>query len=154
VQIFLPNNRQFVKEAARFGHHRIQTTNISAQVIMKKFTAFLSAAVTLLAIEASAQAPAVVTTRDIKVEKIIPSMNKSPEFTVRNTTDKRATYLDWLEIEVEFAVDRVELVDELTFEFKVEINNKLCPGEVTHINIPKGNDECLGHRQKAGSEAR
>jgi hypothetical protein len=138
VQIFLPNIRQFVNEAARFGHHRGNTPPTVHPSIMKKFSAFLSAAIVFAAVEASAQAPAVVTTRDVKVDKIVPAMNKSPEFTVRNTTDKRATYLEWLEIEVEFSVDRVELVDELTFEYKVEINNKICPGEVTHINIPKG----------------
>ena len=46
--------------------------------------------------------------------------------------------MKWLEIEVEFSIDRVELVDELTFEYLVEVNGKLCPGEVTHVNIPKG----------------
>jgi hypothetical protein len=29
-------------------------------------------------------------------------------------------------------------VDELTFKYDVLINGKLCPGEITHINIPKG----------------
>jgi hypothetical protein len=105
---------------------------------MKRFCAFLSAAIALLAFEASAQVPVVVGARDIKVDKITPTLNKSPEFSVKYTTDKRADYLDWLEIEVEFQIDRVELVDELTFEYRVEINNQICPGEVTHINIPKG----------------
>jgi hypothetical protein len=100
---------------------------------------FLTLCATLaLTLGASAQVPAVVTARDVKIEKISPSVNTSPEFTVRNTTDKRAEYLKWLEIEVEFSVDRVELVDELTFEYLVEINGRLCPGEITHVNIPKG----------------
>jgi hypothetical protein len=102
---------------------------------------FLTWCATLfLTVGAHAQAPAVVTARDIKIDKISPSVTTSPEFTVRNTTDKRATYLKWLEIEVEFSVDRVELVDELTVEYLVEVNGKLCPGEVTHVNIPKGNN--------------
>jgi hypothetical protein len=101
---------------------------------------FLTWCATLfLAVSAHAQVPAVITARDIKIDKISPSVTTSPEFTVRNTTDKRATYLKWLEVEVEFSIDRVELVDELTFEYLVEINGKLCPGEVTHVNIPKGN---------------
>lgn len=93
----------------------------------------------LFAAVAQAQVPQVITARDIKIEKISPSVTTSPQFNVSNTTDKRATYLKWLEIEVEFSIDRVELVDELTFEYLVEINGKLCPGEVTHVNISKGN---------------
>src|SRR6478752_5808618 len=101
---------------------------------------FLTWCATLfVAVSAHAQVPAVITARDIKIDKISPSVTTSPEFSVRTTTDKRATYLKWLEVEVEFSVDRVELVDELTFEYLVEINGKLCPGEVTHVNIPKGN---------------
>jgi hypothetical protein len=100
---------------------------------------FLTLCATLaFAVAANAQVPAVVTARDLKIDKISPSVNTSPEFSVRNTTDKRAEYLKWLEIEVEFSVDRVELVDELTLEYLVEINGKLCPGEITHVNIPKG----------------
>jgi hypothetical protein len=103
---------------------------------MKTFLTLCAAAI--FTVSANAQAPAVVTARDIKIDKISPAVNTSPEFTVRNTTDKRAEYLKWLEIEVEFTVDRVELVDELTFEYLVEINGRLCPGEITHVNIPKG----------------
>jgi hypothetical protein len=37
-------------------------------------------------------------------------------------------------------VEGVEIVDELTFKFDVLLNGKLCPGEITHINLPKGKD--------------
>ena len=30
------------------------------------------------------------------------------------------------------------MVDELTIQYLAEINGKLLPGEVTHVNIPKG----------------
>lgn len=103
---------------------------------MKTFLVLCAAV--LATVGAHAQAPAVVTARDIKIDKISPAVTTSPQFNVSNTTDKRATYLKWLEIEVEFSIDRVELVDELTFEYLVEINGKLCPGEITHVNIPKG----------------
>jgi hypothetical protein len=103
---------------------------------MKNFLTLCATAI--LTVAAMAQAPQVVTARDVKIEKISPSVTTSPEFTVKNTTDKRAEYLKWLEVEVEFSIDRVEIVDELTFEYLVEINQKLCPGEITHINIPKG----------------
>jgi hypothetical protein len=46
--------------------------------------------------------------------------------------------LKWFEIEVEFEVDGVELVDEVTMEFLVSINNKLCPGKLTLVNVSKG----------------
>jgi hypothetical protein len=62
----------------------------------------------------------------------------TPEFRVSLTTEKRAEYLKWFEIEVEFEVKGIELVDELTLRYDVLINGKLCPGEITHINIPKG----------------
>src|SRR5215204_1476778 len=103
---------------------------------MKTFLTWCAALA--LTLGAHAQAPQVITARDIKIDKISPSVTTSPQFNVSNTTDKRATYLKWLEIEVEFSIDRVELVDELTFEYLVEIGGKLCPGEVTHVNIPKG----------------
>jgi hypothetical protein len=103
---------------------------------MKTFVALC--ATLLTTVGAFAQVPTVVTARDLKIDKISPAVTTSPQYNVSNTTDKRSTYLKWLEIEVEFSVDRVELVDELTFEYLVEINGKLCPGEISHINIPRG----------------
>jgi hypothetical protein len=46
----------------------------------------------------------------------------------------------WLEIEAEFQVDGVEIIDELTFKFDVLLSGKLYTGEITHINIPKGRE--------------
>jgi hypothetical protein len=87
---------------------------------------------------AQAQVPVPITARNLDVVKIQPAAVTSPDFTVRLTEPKRAEFLKWFEIEVEFEVKGVELVDELTFKYDVLINGKLCPGEVTHINIPKG----------------
>ena len=103
---------------------------------MKIFSTFF-AAVTLLSLSLSAQVQVPVTAKNVKIEKILPSVISSPEFTFRGT-DKRAEYLKWFEIEVEFEVDGVEMVDELTIQYLAEINGKLLPGEVTHVNIPKG----------------
>jgi len=101
---------------------------------------FLTWCATLVfTLNAHAQVAQPITARDIKIEKITPSVTTSPQYNVSNTTDKRATYLKWLEIEVEFSIDRVELVDELTFEYLVEVGGRLCPGEITHVNIAKGN---------------
>lgn len=104
---------------------------------MKKI-AFTFAALGLLALDASAQAPAPVTMKNIKLKKISPALVSTPKYSV-DIPDKRSDLLKWFEIEVEFEVNGVELVDELTFNYTVLINGKLCPGEVTHVNIPKGN---------------
>lgn len=89
---------------------------------------------------AGAQVPVMVGPKNIKIEKIMPAVVSTPQFVVQLTTDKRAEYLKWFEIEVEFAVAGVEIVDELTIKYVVSINGKLCPGEVTHVNIPKGRE--------------
>jgi hypothetical protein len=94
--------------------------------------------ISLLASGASAQVAAVVGPRNVKIDKIQPSFPTSPEFTIKGTTEKRSEYLKWFEIEVAFEIDGIELVDELTFKYSVLFNGKLYPGEVTHINIPKG----------------
>ena len=105
---------------------------------MKKL-AFTLAATGLLSVGASAQGLATpVTKNNIKINKIAPAVVSTPEYGV-SIPNKRSEALKWFEIEVEFEVKGVELVDELTFQYTVMINGKLCPGEVTHVNIPKGN---------------
>jgi hypothetical protein len=104
---------------------------------MKKI-AFTFAALGLLALDASAQAPAPVTMKNVKIKKISPALVSTPKYNV-DIPDKRSDLLKWFEIEVEFEVNDIPLVDELTFNYTVLINGKLCPGEVTHVNIPKGN---------------
>jgi hypothetical protein len=89
---------------------------------------------------ASAQVATVVTSRNVKIEKILPAVVGTPEFQISNTPPKRSPLQKWLEIEVEFAVEGVDLIDELTFKFDVKMNGKLYPGEITHVNIPKGRD--------------
>ncbi len=103
---------------------------------MKSFTSFLTV-FALLTLGAIAQAP--ITQQNLKISKIQPAVLSTPEFSV-NIPNKRAEALKWLEIEVEFDIDKVELVDELTFKYMVLLNGKLYTGEVTHVNIPKGNN--------------
>ena len=106
---------------------------------MKTF-AFAFAALTLTATAAPGLVPVVVTSKNVRIEKILPAVVGTPEFTISNTPPKRSQLQKWLEIEVEFAVEGVELIDELTFKFDVKMNGKLYPGEITHVNIPKGKD--------------
>ncbi len=104
-----------------------------------KIFAIAIAALAMFIPAAPAQVPVVVGPRNVKINKIQPAVLKTPEFSV-NIANKRSESLSWFEIEVEFEVDGVEMVDELTFNYSVLFNNKLCVGEVTHINIPKGKD--------------
>jgi hypothetical protein len=109
-----------------------------------KIPAFAFAALSLAASGAAFGAPTIpaapITSKNVKIEKIQPAVIGTPEFVVTGTTVKRSQPQKWLEIEVEFAVEGVEIVDELTFKFDVLLNGKLCPGEITHINLPKGKD--------------
>lgn len=105
-----------------------------------KILAFTFAALSTAAFAAPSAVPAAVTARNVRIEKILPAVVGTPEFTIANTPPKRSQLQKWLEIEVEFAVEGVELIDELTFKFDVKMNGKLYPGEVTHVNIPKGKD--------------
>ena len=105
-----------------------------------KILAFTFAALSTAAFAAPSAVPAAVTARNVRIEKILPAVVGTPEFTIANTPPKRSQLQKWLEIEVEFAVEGVELIDELTFKFDVKMNGKLYPGEITHVNIPKGKD--------------
>ena len=105
-----------------------------------KILPFALAALTCAAFGAPALVPLPVTSRNVKIEKIMPAIVGTPEFTVTNTAPKRSQAQKWMEIEVEFAVEGVEMIDELTFKFDVLISGKLYPGEITHVNIPKGKD--------------
>lgn len=104
-----------------------------------KILAFAFAALTTAAFGAPL-VPVAVTSKNVKIEKIQPAVVGTPEYAVTQTTSKRSQAQKWLEIEVEFEVTGVEMVDELTFKFDVLLNGKLCSGEITHINIPKGRD--------------
>lgn len=79
-----------------------------------------------------------VTARDIEIKKIAPAFITTPEFTLSPPINKRAEYLKWLEVEVDFDT-KAPLIDELTFSYTVFMNGKLYTGEVTHVNIAKGN---------------
>jgi hypothetical protein len=105
---------------------------------MKKIVSILAGLV-FATLTASAQVPVVVGPRNVKLSKIQPAALSTPEFSV-NIPNKRSESLKWFEVEVEFEIDGVEIVDELTFKYIILINDKLCTGEVTHVNIPKGNN--------------
>ena len=96
-----------------------------------------AAAIFGLILSASAQAP--LRPGDVKIDKVQPAVVKTPEFQFQGGTQKRSKPGDWLEVEVDFET-KAEMIDELTFAYKILINGKLLNGEVTHINIPKGRE--------------
>ena len=61
---------------------------------------------------------------DVKIEKVSPSVVKTPEFALSAGPTKRFKSLDWLEVEVEFQTVP-EMIDELTFTYKIQVNGKL-----------------------------
>lgn len=95
--------------------------------------------VLLFSFLAAAQAQVAVGPNDVVIDKILPSVVKTPEYSISGTT-KRSRNLDWLEIEVEYTT-KPEMIDELTFNFVILLAGKLLEsGEVTYVNIPKGRE--------------
>ena len=105
----------------------------------------------------------VVRAGDVKIEKISPSVVKTPEFALTAGPLKRFTSLNWLEVEVEFQTVP-ELLEELSFTYKIQLNGKLYVGQVDHVDIPKGRehysvaymspralDEAMGGKQLVAS---
>lgn len=73
------------------------------------------------------------------LERVLPSVQKTPEYTTVGGQQKRFKNQEWLEVEVEFTT-KAELIDELTFKYFILLNGKLLVGDVTHVNIPKGRE--------------
>lgn len=102
-----------------------------------KFLTLSAFALLALAFQSAAQAP--VRPGDIKIDKIIPSAVRTPEYQITGGANKRYRIAEWLEVEVEFS-SVPELVDELAFNYRILVNGKMLTGTVTHVNIPKGKE--------------
>lgn len=101
---------------------------------------FVPAAIlALMALSASAFAQAALRPGDVKIDKVSPQVVKTPEYNITGGQSKRYRIGEWLEVEVEFTT-AAEMIDELTFNYKILVNGKLLVGEVTHVNIPKGKE--------------
>lgn len=92
-------------------------------------------AVLAFVLPAAAQAP--LRAGDVKIDKATPTMVRTPEFSLSSGPSKRSENREWLEVEVEFTT-LPEMIDELTFNYKILMGGKLLVGEVTHVAIPKG----------------
>lgn len=93
----------------------------------------------LAALLSSSFGQAAIRAGDVKLEKIMPSVTKTPEFALAAGSTKRFKTLDWLEVEVEFQTVP-DMLDELSFTFKIQVNGKLYVGQVDHVDIPKGRE--------------
>jgi len=94
-------------------------------------------AVGALAAEAAAQVS--VQPGDVKLGKIEPQGIQSPQYQIIGGPQRRSTIRTWLEVEVAYET-KAEDIDELTFQFMIMVDNVICDGSVTYINIPKGRD--------------
>lgn len=86
---------------------------------------------------ASAQAP--VGPGSVKLGKIAPAVDKTPDYQINGGPQKRSTPQNWLEVEVPFDTTPEE-IDSLDFKYTVLIDKTLIDGMVTHITIPAGRD--------------
>lgn len=100
---------------------------------------YLSSLAVILGFAISAHAQVPLRTGDVKIGKVEPSVVKTPEFSYQGGPQKRSHIGQWLEVEVEYET-KPEMIDELSFVFKMQINNKLLTGEVSYISIPKQRD--------------
>jgi len=107
-----------------------------------KFLASFLCMLLSTALVAMAQAPVQVVPLNLKLKKVSWAEITTPKFQT-DIPDKRSDKLKWIEIEVEFDIDKIpdgQVIDELTFKYTVLLNGKLYTGDVTHVNISKGNN--------------
>jgi hypothetical protein len=90
-----------------------------------------------LTFSANAQVP--LTRASIKLGKVEISAPSTPEYQVTGGQNKRYKLGKWIEIEIKYETIPEE-IDELTFKFTALIEGKLLDGDVTYVNINKGNE--------------
>jgi hypothetical protein len=102
-----------------------------------KILSLLVAGFAALTFSANAQVP--VVPGSIKLGRVEISVPTTPEYQITGGQNKRYKLGKWIEIEIKYETVPEE-IDELTFKFTALIENKLLDGEVTYVNINKGNE--------------
>jgi hypothetical protein len=102
-----------------------------------KTLSLLAAGIAALTISANAQVP--LTAASIKLGKVEISAPSTPEYQITGGQNKRYKLGKWIEIEIKYETVPEE-IDELTFKFTALIEGKLLDGDVTYVNINKGNE--------------
>lgn len=75
-----------------------------------------------------------------QISEISPEVMKTPEVTFQfGPRNSKTDVQDWVQVEVTFEA-MPEFTDELTVKYYIAINKQLLVGEVTHINVPLGNE--------------
>ncbi len=83
---------------------------------------------------------AIAQAQDFSISEIEPLVNKTPKYNFSLATQKRTPNAQkWLEVDVKFEAQPA-FTDELTFRYYILFAGKLLVGEVTHVNIPAGNE--------------
>jgi hypothetical protein len=90
-----------------------------------------------LTLSANAQVP--VGPGSIKLGKVEISAPSTPEYQITGGQNKRYKLGKWIEIEIKYETVPEE-IDELSFKFTALIEGKLLDGDVTYVNINKGNE--------------
>ncbi len=78
----------------------------------------------------------------LTIVKILPSSLRTPDYRT-DVPDKRFQRLEWLEIEVEYAVAGVDYFDELTFHFTVQLRERLFTGEAAYVDVAPGRRQAV-----------
>jgi len=104
--------------------------------------------------EAKAQAPAAPKAKKLAdINKVNIDVQKTPQFTVQYTKDKRSVPKDWLEFEVDLKMEKdpdakgpaAKNYPQVTFKYYAYLSgnpdatkNRVITGEVVHVNVPIG----------------
>lgn len=96
-----------------------------------------------LALMAAMVAPLSAQQASVKIDKITPEFDKSPDFTFGDAKKKRWTPQEWLVVEVTYENPNEIPIPEVTIRFHVTLkslaaNSQYFTGEVTYLNIMKG----------------
>ncbi len=129
---FLPNPKQIINKSTRFPPDATNPDYPPMKILILSFIA-------LGALVSQAAAQVAVGPGAVKLGKPDPEGVKSPEYSIVGGPQKRSKTGTWLEVEVPYET-KVDDIDELTFQYMIMVDNIICDGTVTYVNIPKGKD--------------
>jgi hypothetical protein len=138
AKFFLPNGATSAEKTASLFSRNPNTCSHPTM----KLPAFLLAATAAFAVNAQAQVP--LSPASIKLGKVEISAPSTPEYQVTGGQNKRFKTKNWLEFEIGYET-KVDEIDELTFKFTALVEGKLLDGEVTYVNISKGDHYAVAY---------
>lgn len=117
----------------------------------------LAATIAAFGLLTGAQAQSVSQEVKVDIKNLQVQQNTTPEYQISLTKPKRVRYLDWMEVEVTFQVDKARvpgennpIVDSLDFKFFIALNklnkdgqNITLKGDATFINASEKADNVV-----------